>query len=186
MKLFLEDYEFSFLDNILNICLASILKIYENGPLKENGFNFMGFKSNYLTQEDFMLFVTALVCICILILSILNVFFAVLSIFKDGVIEYTIRKYTIKYDFSAYNPKIVTLFKLFDLNENGTLEKSELCKGLGDVVRTLDPDMDNERVNLLTEEAISRFDFNTNGTLEINEFENLIQFLIEEKGLVLN
>ncbi len=105
---------------------------------------------------------------------------------EDVERKLTIRRYTKKFDFSAYNPKIVALFMNFDLNENGTLEKSELCKGLGNVVRSLDPDMDNDRVNQLTDEAIKQFDCNTNGTIEINEFEAMVQFLVEEKGLEFN
>ena len=89
-------------------------------------------------------------------------------------------------DLSKYDPKIVALFKHYDLNENFSLERQELAKGLTDLFKSLEPNMDQEKMNSLTDEVIKTYDLNGNGMIEIDEFSNLVNFLIEEKGLDLN
>lgn len=86
-------------------------------------------------------------------------------------------------DFAKYDPKIVALFKSYDLNANNTLEKIELAKGLEELITSLEPNMDVSKIQKLTDEVIQLFDLNKNGCIEIDEFDNLIKFLVEEKGL---
>lgn len=89
-------------------------------------------------------------------------------------------------NFDSYNPKIAELFKRYDLNRDGRLEKHELCNGLGELIKSIEPDLDDETLEQIIGNAIEKFDLNQNGTIEIDEFDKLIQFLVEEKGLILN
>ena len=43
--------------------------------------------------------------------------------------------------------------------------------------------MSSNEIDKIAEDAISNFDLNQNGTIEFNEFCQLISFLINEKGL---
>lgn len=88
-------------------------------------------------------------------------------------------------DFSNYDPRVVQIFQKYDINHNKVLERTELCKSLTEIVQVLDPNMDKLGVESVVDEAIKRFDLNHNGMLEIDEFNLLIRFLVDEKGLEL-
>ena len=79
--------------------------------------------------------------------------------------------------------KIKLLFDKYDDNKNGVLEKSEFIKGFIDLVKSIEIDMKDNEVKKIAEEAIIKFDLNRNGTIEFNEFCELISFLKNEKGL---
>ena len=79
--------------------------------------------------------------------------------------------------------KIKLLFDKYDDNKNGILEKSEFIKGFIDLVKSIEIDMKDNEVKKIAEEAIIKFDLNRNGTIEFNEFCELISFLKNEKGL---
>jgi Ca2+-binding EF-hand superfamily protein len=81
--------------------------------------------------------------------------------------------------------KVKKLFMKYDTNKNQTLEKHEFIKGFKELLNELGenfPDKKNEQVAM---EGIAQFDLNGNGCIEYDEFEKLIQFLVEEKGYVL-
>ena len=79
--------------------------------------------------------------------------------------------------------KIKLLFDKYDDNKNGVLEKSEFIKGFIDLVKSIEIGMKDNEVKKIAEEAIIKFDLNRNGTIEFNEFCELISFLKNEKGL---
>lgn len=79
--------------------------------------------------------------------------------------------------------KIKYLFDKYDENKNGVLEKSELLEGFNDLLLALDDTMSQEKIEKIAEEAIRNFDLNNNGTIELDEFTDIIHFLVTEKGL---
>jgi Ca2+-binding EF-hand superfamily protein len=79
--------------------------------------------------------------------------------------------------------KMRIIFNKYDENKNGVLEKVEFIKVFRDLIKSLGEDMSSNEVDKIAEDAISNFDLNQNGTIEFNEFCQLISFLINEKGL---
>ena len=75
------------------------------------------------------------------------------------------------------------MFKSYDENNNGTLEKEEFCKVFKNMIKKLSNDQSEEELDSIAKEAIVKFDLNKNGTIELNEFKDLVRFLIDEKGL---
>ena len=51
------------------------------------------------------------------------------------------------------------------------------------MVKQLADDQTEEELDQITKEAIVKFDLNQNGTIEFEEFNDLVRFLIDEKGL---
>ena len=76
---------------------------------------------------------------------------------------------------------IKEIFDRFDLNHNGVLDKEEFLKGCANLIKSLAEGQSEEEIQKITEEAIEKFDLNKNGKL--NEFNQLMIFLINEKGL---
>ena len=74
---------------------------------------------------------------------------------------------------------ITKMFQLYDENNNGVLEKEEFCKVFKNLVIKLSDDQTEEELDSIAKEAIVKFDLNKNGTIEFNEFKELIKFLIE-------
>lgn len=81
--------------------------------------------------------------------------------------------------------KIKELFDKYDENNNGVLEKTEFVTGLNELIQSLDDSLPSETAEKIADEAITNFDLNQNGTIELNEFTEMIKFFIEEKGLKL-
>ena len=79
--------------------------------------------------------------------------------------------------------KMRIIFNKYDENKNGVLEKVEFIKVFRDLIKSLGEDMSSNEVDKIAEDAISNFDLNQNGTIEFNEFCQLMSFLIHEKGL---
>lgn len=79
--------------------------------------------------------------------------------------------------------KIKKLFDSYDENKNGVLEKEELVNGLKELICDLGDSLSEEKVDEIAEEAIINFDLDGNGKIDLQEFTNLINFFIEEKGL---
>ncbi len=75
------------------------------------------------------------------------------------------------------------MFESYDDNDNGVLDKEEFCKVLKNMVKQLADDQTEEELDQITKEAIVKFDLNQNGTIEFEEFNDLVRFLIDEKGL---
>lgn len=79
--------------------------------------------------------------------------------------------------------RIKKLFDNYDENKNGILEKEELVNGLRELICDLGDSLSQEKVDEIAEEAIINFDLDGNGKIDLQEFTNLINFFIEEKGL---
>ena len=79
--------------------------------------------------------------------------------------------------------KIKDIFDRFDENQNGILEKEEFYKGFNELVKSLAEGHTDEEIKEICDEAIYKFDLNHNGQIEIEEFNQLMYFLINEKGL---
>ena len=75
------------------------------------------------------------------------------------------------------------IFDRFDENHNGVLDREEFFKGFSDLIKTLAEGQDEKEIKKIAEEAIEKFDLNQNGQIEIDEFNELMIFLINEKGL---
>ena len=54
------------------------------------------------------------------------------------------------------------------------------------MLKKLSYDQTEEELDKIANEAIINFDLNKNGTIEYNEFKELVRFLILEKGLSIN
>ena len=78
---------------------------------------------------------------------------------------------------------IQEVFDRFDENHNGTLDKAEFYKGFEEIIKSLAEGHSDEEIKSISEEAIELFDLNRNGQIELNEFNQLMFFLINEKGL---
>ena len=82
--------------------------------------------------------------------------------------------------------QIKELFRKYDTNCNGILEKEEFCKGFYQLVKSLAEGQTDEEIQKIADEAVEKFDLNHNGQIEINEFFQLMNFLIDEKGLTID
>ena len=65
------------------------------------------------------------------------------------------------------------------------IEKN-LTKVFSDLIKSLEERYSEDEIQKISEEAIELFDLNHNGKIEINEFNELMVFLIDEKGLSIN
>lgn len=80
--------------------------------------------------------------------------------------------------------KVKELFKKYDINHNKVLEKSEFIKGFKELIKSLSTEeQQEEEIQNIAEEAVVQFDLDNNGELNLEEFSQLIAFLISEKGL---
>ncbi len=78
------------------------------------------------------------------------------------------------------------MFKSYDDNENGVLDREEFFKVFKNMVKQLSDNQTEEELDSIAQEAIVKFDLNKNGIIEFNEFQELVRFLIDEKGLSIN
>ena len=78
------------------------------------------------------------------------------------------------------------MFKSYDDNENGVLDREEFFKVFKTMIKQLSDNQTEEELNVIAQEAIVKFDLNKNGIIEFNEFKELCRFLIDEKGLSIN
>ena len=78
------------------------------------------------------------------------------------------------------------MFKSYDDNENGVLDREEFFKVFKNMVKQLSDNQTEEELDTIAQEAIVKFDLNKNGIIEYNEFQELVRFLIDEKGLSIN
>lgn len=78
--------------------------------------------------------------------------------------------------------KIKKLFFTFDLNKDQTLQKKEFVPALKSLLRELGEEMPEKKHEQVANECIEIFDLNGNGCIEYDEFYNLLDFLINEKG----
>lgn len=67
-------------------------------------------------------------------------------------------------------------FDLVDVNKSGTIDKSELRTALSEIAKEFNlPPISDEDLN----EAMSKLDTDSSGTLEVPEFENLVRGILE-------
>ena len=78
---------------------------------------------------------------------------------------------------------IRSMFNSYDDNNNGILDREEFSKVLKSMIRKLADGQTEEELDLIEKEAVEKFDLNKNGIIEFGEFNDLVRFLIDEKGL---
>ena len=84
----------------------------------------------------------------------------------------------------TYEEKFIRrMFKSYDDNNNGVLDREEFSKILKSLIRKLAYDQTEEELDAIEKEAVEKFDLNQNGIIEFGEFNDLVRFLIDEKGL---
>ena len=83
---------------------------------------------------------------------------------------------------SEIDPRIKAIFDEFDTNKNGQIEKSEFKPFFKDVLTKLGENIDGEDFEDTVNEGIAIFDQNSNNVLELDEFAQVINFLVQEKG----
>ena len=84
---------------------------------------------------------------------------------------------------SATQNNIKEIFDMFDENHNGVLDREEFFKGFSGLIKALAEGQSDQEIKKIAEEAIEKFDLNKNGQIELDEFNQLMLFLINEKGL---
>ena len=78
------------------------------------------------------------------------------------------------------------MFNSYDDDDNGYLDKQEFVKVVKSMIKDLAEGQTDEEIEEIAIESIDRFDLNQNGKIEYDEFRQLVKFLIDEKGLVIN
>ena len=78
------------------------------------------------------------------------------------------------------------MFQSYDDNKNGVLDKEEFYQVFKSMIKQLSEEQTEEELDKIAEEATTKFDLNKNGKIEFNEFNDLVRFLIDEKGLSIN
>ena len=72
--------------------------------------------------------------------------------------------------------KVKQLFEKYDLDPD------EFLTIMVDILKQLGEDLPEKKHREVAEEGLSRFDLNSNGTIEFDEFYEFIKFLVSEKG----
>ena len=75
--------------------------------------------------------------------------------------------------------KVKQLFEKYDLDPD------EFLTIMVDILKQLGEDLPEKKHREVAEEGLSRFDLNSNGTIEFDEFYEFIKFLVSEKGYTL-
>ncbi len=88
--------------------------------------------------------------------------------------------------YKEMQEKVRKIFDRDDENKNGVLERSEFCQVFKELIKSLAEGQSDEEIQKIVEEGIEKFDLNCNGKIEIEEFDQLMLFLINEKGLSLD
>ena len=78
--------------------------------------------------------------------------------------------------------KIKELFDQYDSNKDGVLDIDELNLVFKAILNQLGELYSDKNPEELAQEGMNYFDFNNNGKIEYNEFVQLINFLVNEKG----
>ena len=81
--------------------------------------------------------------------------------------------------------KVRALFEKYDLDKNGTLEKKEFKRIMGDILRDLDEIITEPKLTEISEEGFKLFDTDRSKKIEFSEFYDFIRFVISEKGFQL-
>ncbi len=79
-------------------------------------------------------------------------------------------------------PTIKELFDKYDTKKKNSLDLPELETLFYDVLINLGEKNPEERKFEIAKEGLKLFDKNKNGTIEFNEFLDIIDFLVLEKG----
>ena len=77
---------------------------------------------------------------------------------------------------------IRTLFNKYDIKKSESLDINDLESLFFDVLINLGDKNPEKRKYELARQSLDIFDKNKNGTIEFNEFLDIIDFLIDEKG----
>ncbi len=84
-----------------------------------------------------------------------------------------------------FKKKVKNLFDKYDTNKSGTIDRKEFAFYFTDIINSLEVKLPEDEVESIVNEGIEIFDANDDGVLQLEEFEKMIRFLIEEKGLKL-
>ena len=79
-----------------------------------------------------------------------------------------------------------SLFNKYDINQTGGLEKEEFEKLILDALKSLGEENPDETFEMIAQEGMKYYDKNKNGSIEFSEFYRLLDFLILEKGYVID
>ena len=82
--------------------------------------------------------------------------------------------------------RVKEIFNYYDENQNGVLDRMEFFKGFHKLLKSLSGGESDQEIEKISEEAIAKFDLNKNGVIELEEFNDLMAFLILDKGLQLD
>ena len=77
---------------------------------------------------------------------------------------------------------IKALFDKYDIKKNKSLDTTDLERLFFDVLINLGEENPEKRKYEIAKQSLNIFDKNKNGTIEFNEFWEIIDFLIDEKG----
>ena len=78
--------------------------------------------------------------------------------------------------------KMKALFEKYDTNKNGVLDRAELFVIFKQILSDMGENFPEKKNDEVAEEGLHNFDLNKNGAIEFDEFSELINFLITEKG----
>ena len=79
--------------------------------------------------------------------------------------------------------KIKELFDKYDSKKTGSLEKEDFKRVFSELLKWLDEENTDEKINTIVDEGMQQYDFNKNGLIELGEFTEIVVFLMNERGL---
>ena len=78
--------------------------------------------------------------------------------------------------------KMKALFEKYDTNKNGVLDRAEFFVIFKQILSDMGENFPEKKNDEVAEEGLHNFDLNKNGAIEFDEFSELINFHITEKG----
>jgi Ca2+-binding EF-hand superfamily protein len=81
----------------------------------------------------------------------------------------------------SFEEKAEILFNKYDCDKSGNLDKAEIQMLLNEIISNIP---ENELCSMC-DKAFSKFDTNLDGTLQIEEFKELLKFIMSTEGLTI-
>ena len=79
--------------------------------------------------------------------------------------------------------KIKEIFDKYDSKKTGSLDREDFTLSFKELLHWLDEDNSEEKIKEIVDEGITQFDLNKNGLIELDEFTEIVIFLMNERGL---
>ena len=79
--------------------------------------------------------------------------------------------------------KIKELFDKYDSKKTGSLDKEDFKQSFRELLKWLNEESTDEKINQIVDEGMQQYDFNKNGLIELSEFTEVVIFLMNERGL---